>query len=344
MRKKMTCAKAVLPMAETLPALQLFWEHLKDPEALRRREEALRAREAALAQEKERLRQAQQAQRRCAVAGRVYLLPAGAIESDAAHAAREYGDNALIALCDSIRRIGILQPLVVRAKESGKYTLLGGERRLRAARLLGKKNVPAIVLFEKSPEGCRAVLAAALRQNTLNLFEQAASVAALCDPFGMELAGVAKALQLSEGTVLSLLRLLRFTEGEREVITAGGLTGEHCRALLRITTLEKRREALGRIVNERLTARQSALMIDFEYLSGAQLPKQKQKLLLRDAELLCTTIDRAVCACRDAGLALSVRREETPTEIRLTVHIPRSAPQPTQTVDGQKESPPLQKL
>ena len=48
MRKKMTCAKAVLPMAETLPALQLFWEHLKDPEALRRREEALRAREARL--------------------------------------------------------------------------------------------------------------------------------------------------------------------------------------------------------------------------------------------------------------------------------------------------------
>ena len=146
----MTCAKAVLPMAETLPALQLFWEHLKDPEALRRREEALRAREAALAQEKERLRQAQQAQRRCAVAGRVYLLPAGAIESDAAHAAREYGDNALIALCDSIRRVGILQPLVVRAKESGRYTLLGGERRLRAARLLGKKSVPANVLFEKS--------------------------------------------------------------------------------------------------------------------------------------------------------------------------------------------------
>lgn len=305
-----------------------LWELLRDPGALQRRAQALREREAALHARQERLAADERALAARYAAGRLYQLPPDRIFSDPARRTLRYEDAALIRLCDSIRRSGILQPLVVRADLDGNYHLLAGERRLRAARLLGISVIPAVVLEMQTSQTAIQALLDALRADRLSLFEQAGAIAALCDPFAMSSAAIAQALCVSEGTVLGILRLLRFTQGEREVITAAGLTGEHCRALLRILDTEKRRQALRQIVREHMTARQCAAYVDL-FCADGTVPAlhAKTRIVLKDLTLFCNAIERAVDTCRAGGVDVRSMREETPQEIRWVLRIPRAASQ-----------------
>ena len=170
---------------------------------------------------------------------------------------REIPNKTLAELADSIRAQGVVQPLVVRpsSAEEHPYEIVAGERRWRAARLAGLKEVPVIV----RPVSDQAALAIALIENLqredLNAVDQAQALSRLSDEFSMTHQEVADAIGRSRPAVSNLLRLLELDEQVQQMISAGQLEMGHARALLSLER-ERQLEAAQRIVSDAMSVRE----------------------------------------------------------------------------------------
>jgi ParB family transcriptional regulator, chromosome partitioning protein len=155
---------------------------------------------------------------------------------------KEFNGESLLALAESIEARGILQPLVVRALPGGAYELIAGERRLRAAKIAGLENVPAIV---RDADGAAERLELALVENVaredLNPVEEARACATLVDDLGVSKAELAARIGKSRPAVANAIRLLDLPDDVLELIERGELTGAHGRALLMCRDHEARR-------------------------------------------------------------------------------------------------------
>jgi len=142
----------------------------------------------------------------------------------------------LQVLADSIRQHGIIQPLVVREAANGRYVLIAGERRWRAAQLAGQATVPVVVM-DAAP---RAQLELALVENVvrsdLSPLEEAAAYRQLIEEFGLTQSEVAERVGRSRVSVTNTLRLLTAPEAVQNALTAGHITEGHARALLGLPT------------------------------------------------------------------------------------------------------------
>lgn len=149
----------------------------------------------------------------------------------------DFDNNSIIRLADSMRRYGIIQPLVVRrseAEDSHSYELVAGERRLRAARMLGYFTVPCIIVEADEKMSAEMAIIENLLRKDLNMFEQAYGFKNLIENYGMTQDEVARRMSLSQSAVANKIRLLKLTETERKLVLEFGLGERHARALLKI--------------------------------------------------------------------------------------------------------------
>jgi len=166
--------------------------------------------------------------------------------------------EALTALAESIRTHGVIQPLVVAGgPEPGRYVLIAGERRWRAARQAGLASVP-VVVKEAAP---RAMLELALVENVaradLSPLEEAAAYRQLIDEFGLTQAAVAERVGRSRVSVTNTLRLLAAPEPVQQALAAGEISEGHARALLGLPTAADQIAALELVTGRGLTVRQT---------------------------------------------------------------------------------------
>jgi ParB family chromosome partitioning protein len=144
-----------------------------------------------------------------------------------------FDEEALQALAASIAEVGLLQPVVVRQVRNGSYVLVAGERRCRAARLAGLREIPAII---RSSEGEVSSLTEALIENVqredLSPLEEAGAYRQLIDDFGLTHGGVAEAVGKSRSAVTNTLRLLQLPPAIQGMVERGELSAGHARALL----------------------------------------------------------------------------------------------------------------
>ena len=160
------------------------------------------------------------------------------IRANRAQPRAEFDNNSIIRLADSIRRYGILQPLTVRKAENEEiftYELIAGERRLRAARLLGYLTVPCIVIEADEKMSAEMAIIENLLREDLNMFEQAYGFRQLIDNYGLTQEEVAKKMSLSQSAIANKLRLLKLSYEEQRLITETGLTERQARALLKVS-------------------------------------------------------------------------------------------------------------
>ncbi|MDF3040108.1 MAG: parB-like partition protein [Thermomicrobiales bacterium] len=170
----------------------------------------------------------------------------------------EMDQEALETLAASIRVHGVIQPLVVtHGPERGRYVLIAGERRWRAARLAGLGAVPAVVK-EAAP---RAMLELALVENVvradLDPLEEAAAYRQLIDDFGLTQAAVAERVGRSRVSVTNTLRLLALPDRVQRALGAGEITEGHARALLGLPTAPEQVAALEWVLDKGLSVRQT---------------------------------------------------------------------------------------
>ena len=154
------------------------------------------------------------------------------IRPNAQQPRKEFGGEALIALSESIRARGILQPLVVRPLAGGEYELIAGERRLRAARMAGLEQVPALVRETEASDRLELALIENMAREDLNPVEEARACATLVEDLGITKEELGRRLGRSRVAISNLIRLLALPDEALGFVETGELSEGHGRALL----------------------------------------------------------------------------------------------------------------
>ena len=235
-----------------------------------------------------------------------------------------FDDEGLRELASSIRRHGILQPLTVRSAGGGKWELVAGERRLRAAKLAGLEKVPCIRREADDRESALLALVENLQRRDLHYLEEAAAIAAYIRQTGITQEEAAAQLGRSPSALANKLRLLRLSPACRELLVQNGLTERHARCLLRLEDEEERLAALRHIADKQLNVAQAEQYVD-QRLAQLQStpPKRRRTFILKDVRLFLNSLDRGLRMVRDAGVDARTERQETDDAILLTIRIPK---------------------
>jgi len=171
------------------------------------------------------------------------------------HQPREhFDDEHLGELAESIKKHGVLQPVVVR-RAGGRYQLVVGERRFRASKIAGRTTIPAIVREIGDDESLKFALLENLQREDLTPVEEARGYAALRDEFGLSVKDVAGMLGKDRSTVANTLRLLKLPARVIELLEQGRLTAGHARAILSIEGEAGQIEWAERVVSQGFTVR-----------------------------------------------------------------------------------------
>ncbi len=183
-------------------------------------------------------------------------VPVSAIRPNTHQPRRSFGEAGIKELAASIREVGILQPLVIRATESG-FELIAGERRLRAAKEAGLDRVPVLIRQAAESESMELALVENLQREDLNPLETAAAYQALMDSFGFTKEQLAERLGKSRTAVTNTLRLTRLPASIRALILEGELMEGHARALLPLGEEDWMLRVAERIISEKLSVRRT---------------------------------------------------------------------------------------
>ena len=167
-------------------------------------------------------------------------IPAELIRPNPLQPRRDFDDQALLALSESVKARGILQPLVVRPLAGGSYELIAGERRLRAAKLAGLDQVPAIVRATEEGDRLELALIENMARQDLNAVEEARACATLVEDLGLTKEEVGRRVGRSRAAVANLVRMLELPDEALAMVESGELTGGHGRALLMVKDQDAR--------------------------------------------------------------------------------------------------------
>src|SRR3954471_11553791 len=182
-------------------------------------------------------------------------LPLDSIEPNPRQPREVFDPDALAELVTSIKEVGILQPIVVRELDPGRYQLIMGERRWRASREAGLESVPAIIRDTPDDAMLRDALLENLHRQELNALEEAAAYAQLLEEFGATHEELADRIGRSRSHVTNTLRLLNLPPSVQRRVAAGVLSAGHARALLSIDNAEAQEQLASRVVAEGLSVR-----------------------------------------------------------------------------------------
>ena len=188
------------------------------------------------------------------------LLPIYKVEPNPDQPRRDFDEEELQALADSISEHGIIQPLTVRELNSGYYQIIAGERRWRAARLANLSEVPVVVIEADDKKAMELALIENLQRQDLNPVEEALGYKSLMEDYGMTQEDAAKRVGKSRPTVTNALRLLNLSGEVLEKVRTGELSAGHARAVLTVKTEKKQMAAAQKIVALGLSVRQAELL------------------------------------------------------------------------------------
>lgn len=217
---------------------------------------------------------------------RIENIPVEKLQASPYQPRRNFDEAALAELATSIKRHGVVQPLVVTPVKNGVYTLIAGERRWRAAQSAGLKTVPAIIRSSEELEQLEIALIENVQRVDLSPLEQAVSIERLHEQFNLSYDEVAKRLGKAHSTVNNTVRLLRLPTDARDALAANQISEGHARAILSLKGDDTRQTYLLKTI-------------------------QEQGWSVRQAERFVTSVKAGV---RDSGKA----RERVSTETPVT--------------------------
>lgn len=246
-------------------------------------------------------------------------LPISEIEPDREQPRKNFDDEALAQLSQSISEHGILQPIVVRPTAQGRYVIVAGERRWRAARLAGLTTVPVVVRELTKQEADELALVENLQREDLNPVEEAAGYRRLMENYGMTQEEVAARVGKSRPNVANAVRLLALPQPVLEQVERGELSAGHARALLPIEDQDLLIETAAKVLDQRLSVRQTESLVK-SITAKPKAPKvpAAKPVFFTEAQLALTEAlgRRVTVTPKGAGGSLTVEflnREELET-------------------------------
>lgn len=261
---------------------------------------------------------------------KLLMLKPGEIVPSNYQSRKNFDEYELKLLADSISASGIIQPISVRKREDGRYELIAGERRLKAAVIAGLRRVPCVVHKTDNITAALYSITENLQRSNLTFFEEAQGIETLINSNGISQAEAAVRLGIAQSTLSNKLRLLKLDENLRQRIVASSLTERHARALLRLPYYT-REEALDFIIAQGLTLKQTE-----DYIAEKLKPqvseekkneKPVRKAAIGDVRLFSNSLTKLVDTLQSAGISAHTRKYETEKYIEYKVRIKKELPQ-----------------
>lgn len=196
-------------------------------------------------------------------------LPISKVEPRAEQPREYFDQDALRDLADSISQFGLIQPVVVRRLDTGYYQIIAGERRWRASRLAGLREIPVRVIEADDRRTAELALVENLQREDLNPIEEAKGYRTLMEDYGLTQEETAKSVGRSRPAIANALRLLNLSPAVLELVEKGSLSAGHARALVSIDDREKQLDAANQVIKKSLSVRKT------EQLAGSII-KERQ--------------------------------------------------------------------
>ena len=204
------------------------------------------------------------------------ILKINDVEPNKNQPRRTFNEDSLIELSESIKQHGIVQPLVV-AKQKDYYEIIAGERRWRAAKIAGLKEVPVIIKDYSPQEIMEVALIENIQREDLNPIEEAKAYKNLIDEYNLKQDQVAEKVSKSRTAVTHALRLLKLDDRVQEMLINENISSGHARALLGLDDAEKQYNIATQIFDEKLSVRETEKLVK-QINRPEQPPKPKKEL------------------------------------------------------------------
>ena len=212
-------------------------------------------------------------------------LPIYKVEPNPDQPRRDFDEEELQLLADSIEEHGIIQPLTVRQLGSGYYQIIAGERRWRAARMAGLEEVPVVIIEADDKKAMELALIENLQRQDLNPVEEALGYKSLMEDYGLTQEDAAKRVGKSRPAVANALRLLNLAPEVLEQVRSGNITAGHARAVLVLKSEKKQVAAAQKIAALGLSVRQAELLC--KNLAKEPAPVKEEPVLKVDYVAEC---------------------------------------------------------
>lgn len=228
--------------------------------------------------------------------------------------------NELEGLACSIRANGLLQPINVRALENDEFELISGERRLRAARMIGMTKIPCIVMNVSDQQSALFAIIENVQREDLDFFEEAVAIERLMTEYGLSQDEIANKLGKAPSTLSNKLRLLRLPDEIRDKISYAGLSERHARALLTLPDNNTRKRVLDIVIERHLTVAETERLIQ-DVHRRRKAPKKAQTKAYKDMRIFLNTLNHAVDSIRKAGIEADTAKSETDEYFEYVIRI-----------------------
>lgn len=253
---------------------------------------------------------------------RVTIIPVIQISVNKCQSRRSFDKEKIRCLSKSIEENGILHPLTVRRVSPFEYELISGERRLRAAVLAGMSAVPCAVIHCSQRQSAVYSLVENVQRENLTFFEQAEAIKLLLDEFSFNEERLAQQIGGRRSVIIDKLRLLDFSQEEREIIEKFSLSESHAQILLMIDDVKLRKKVLNMVVENGLNVGQTEDVVQ-RLISPKSQRKSvcKQTIVIKDIRLFYNTIKKAVTTMRKSGINATEEKTETDNFIEYRIRI-----------------------
>ncbi len=239
---------------------------------------------------------------------------------------KTFASGKIEELSESIREMGIIQPLIVR-KIGSSYELIAGERRLRAAQSVGITHVPALVKQYTDQEVAQATLIENIQREDLNVIEEAAAYDQLLTDFNLTQEELARRIGKSQSTIANKRRLLKLADEVKEMIGSGLLNERQARAMLKVQSFEEQILVAERIVEDDLNVKQTEELVE-RVLAGEKLEeagvavsRPVRKVYIRDVRIFLNTVRDAVGIMKKSGFDTQVVEKDDEDYYEFVVRI-----------------------
>lgn len=241
---------------------------------------------------------------------------------------QEFDEMELRELAGSIHEVGLIQPIVVRRVETG-YELVAGERRLRACKLLGLTEIPALLMELDDKQVAALSLIENLQRKDLNYFEEALAYARLINDFGLTQEEVAQKVGKSQSAIANKLRLLKISPNVRKLISTDALSERHVRALLKLDSDDEQMMVLRMIYDNDLNVRETEEAVErIRQNISREIKKEETKRnvsgVIKDARIFVNTIRETVMLAKSNGVDMKIMEKEYDEAVELVIRIPKS--------------------
>ncbi|MDQ0157760.1 nucleoid occlusion protein [Robertmurraya andreesenii] len=234
-----------------------------------------------------------------------------------------FAEDKIEELSRTIHTHGIIQPIVVREYDAGKFEIIAGERRWRAMKRLGWDTVPAIVKSMSDTETASIALIENLQREELSPIEEAVAYGKLIELHNLTQEALAQRLGKGQSTIANKLRLLKLPQEVQDALLSKEITERHARALIPLKDGQKQIQLLAEIIEKNLNVKQTEERVIKLLEQPNEKPKPKRRAFSKDMRIAVNTIRQSLSMVTDSGIKLDSEEEEFEEYYQFTIKIPK---------------------